>query len=181
LSCLNSQFPFSVAFGKADSRDGCVTSAFDVYRDLLTCSPEHTELNFDILALIAVEPDGLLNEAKLLEIVKLFRPDREGNLSLIDFVKSVDSVYKELRLLRASVASSSRIDGAFEKVINIGFYSSVGCIVLYAVGVDPFVLFGSVSAFVLAFAFMFRDAASKYFEGLLLILVRACLTYIPLC
>jgi hypothetical protein len=94
LSCLNSQFPFSVAFGKADSRDGCVTSAFDVYRDLLTCSPEHTELNFDILALIAVEPDGLLNEAKLLEIVKLFRPDREGNLSLIDFVKSVDSVYK---------------------------------------------------------------------------------------
>lgn len=66
-------------------------------------------MNFDTLALITVNKDGSLDELKLKELVKLVRPDREGNLTLIDFCKSVDSVYKELRLLRASVASKFRM------------------------------------------------------------------------
>ena len=57
-------------------------------------------------------------------MVKLFRPDREGNLTLLDFAKSVDSVYKELRLLRASVANSSRMDKAFEKIFKLCSSSS---------------------------------------------------------
>jgi hypothetical protein len=51
-------------------------------------------------------------------------------------------------------------------------------------GIDPLVLFASVSGFVLGFAFMIGAACSKYFEGLLLILVRRpygkchCMVYI---
>lgn len=39
-----------------------------------------------------------------------------------------------------------------------------GCLVLYGMGINPFVLFTSFSSFVLAFAFAFGPAASKYFE-----------------
>lgn len=46
------------------------------------------------------------------------------------------------------------------------------CITLAAVGIDPLVLFASISGFVLGFAFMIGAACSKYFEGLLLIFVR---------
>jgi hypothetical protein len=40
---------------------------------------------------------------------------------VLDFVKSVDSVYKEFRLLNASIENSSRIDKAFETLFNIRF------------------------------------------------------------
>ena len=103
----------------------------------------------------------------------MFRPDRDGTLTLLDFVKSVDTVYKELSLMRASVANNSKMDRAFEKIINAGFYFVVVCGVLSVIGVDPLVLFASVSGFILAFAFMVGAAAAKYFEGLLFILVSS--------
>ena len=93
-------------------------------------------------------------------------------MTLLDFVKSVDTVYKELSLMRASVANNSKMDRAFEKIINLGFYFVLACVVLSVMGVDPLVLFASISGFILAFAFMVGSAAAKYFEGLLLILVR---------
>jgi small-conductance mechanosensitive channel len=93
-------------------------------------------------------------------------------LTQVDFVKSVDSVYKSLRLLWASVANSSKIDRAFESIFNVFFYSIVACVILSRLGFDPLALFISISGFILAFAFMIGSASSKYFEGLLFILVR---------
>jgi hypothetical protein len=133
LSCLNTPFPFSVAFGPADSREMCIQSVETVYRRLLLSTPGAETLNFEVLGLTARDHDGTLDEEKLKEIISLFRPDRDGNLTLLDFAKSVDSVYKELRLLRASVANSSKMDRAFERIINVAFYFVVGCIVLSVV------------------------------------------------
>jgi hypothetical protein len=172
LSYLNSAFPFGVAFGPADTREHMVDNAEKVYQRLLSSHPDKLILNFDTFALLAIQPDGTLDLDLLKSLVSLFRPQRDGSLSLLDFVKSVDSVYKELRLLRASVANSSKLDCAFEKIVNIVFYFVLGCIVLSIFGVDPLVLFASVSGFVLGFAFMIGSAASKYFEGLLFIFVR---------
>jgi small-conductance mechanosensitive channel len=172
LSFLNTSFPFSVAFGAAGTREQCIESTEKVYARLLLNAPGTSVLNFDTLALLVVQPDGTLDLKKLKDIVRLFRPDREGKLSPLDFAKSIDACYKELRLLRASVANSSRIDKAFERIFNIFFYFIVGCIVLAVLGVDPLTLFASVSGFVLGFAFMIGSACSKIFEGLLLILVR---------
>lgn len=93
-------------------------------------------------------------------------------LAQVDFVKSVDTVYKSLRLLRASVANSSKIDRAFENIFNIVFYAVVTCVILSQLGFDPLALFLSISGVILAFAFMIGSASSKYFEGLLFILVR---------
>lgn len=172
LSTLNNSMPFSVAFGLADTRENCISSAQKVYLKLRSSRPELVCLSFDTLALLAMNPDGRLDKEKLKELIRIFRPDREGNLTLLDFVKSVDAVYKELRTLRASVANSSKIDKAFEGIINILFYFIVACFTLSAIGVDPFVLFASISGFILGFAFMIGAACSKLFEGILFILRR---------
>jgi hypothetical protein len=78
----------------------------------MRCIPSRLCLTFDVLALLAVRRQGDLDEQKLKALIKLFRPDREGNLTLLDFAKSVDTVYKELRLLRASVANASKVRGS---------------------------------------------------------------------
>ena len=67
---------------------------------------------------------------KVKALIKLFRPDRKGFLTKLDFVSSVDDVYKDLRLFRASLANSSSIDISFEAIINVVFYIVVILIVL---------------------------------------------------
>jgi hypothetical protein len=111
VTYLNEAFPFGVAFGPASTRQECVESAETVYNRLMLCIPSKLCLTFDVLALLAVRRQGNLDEEKLKALIKIFRPDREGNLTLLDFAKSVDSVYKELRLLRASVANASKVSG----------------------------------------------------------------------
>ena len=91
---------------------------------------------------------------------------------MIDFVKSVDTVYKEAKLLRASVKNSERIDRAFERVINVGFYTLLIVLTLPQLGFDPLAVFLSLSSIIVGFAFMIGPAASKMFEGWLFILLR---------
>lgn len=57
-----------------------------------------------------------------------------------------------------------QLDKAFESIVNIFFYVILACIVLAALGINPLVLFASISGFVLGFAFMIGAACSKYFE-----------------
>mmetsp|Transcript_14794 Transcript_14794/g.28022 ORF Transcript_14794/g.28022 Transcript_14794/m.28022 type:complete len:643 (-) Transcript_14794:87-2015(-) len=171
LEFLNTRYPFSGSFGPADTREALVSSAQDVYDRLLLRSPDPF-VSFDVIALLGVTKDGLLNQDKLKSLVKLFRPDRDGTINCIDFVKSVDAIYQEFRLLRASVANSSKIDRAFESIFNIIFYAVVVCIILSQIGYNPLALFLSISGVILGFAFMIGSASSKYFEGLLFILVR---------
>ena len=129
-------------------------------------------LKFDLLALLAVDEHGNLDQELVKAMIKLFRPDREGRISKIDFVRSIDNVYKEMRLLRANIMNSSKMDRSFETIINIGFYFAVTLLVAAALGINPMVLLGSVSAFVIGLAFMIGSAASSYFEGILYILAR---------
>ena len=86
--------PFSSAFGVASSRQECVESSETVFRRLLLATPGEHRLSFDVIATLAVSDKGQLDEQKVKELIKLFRPDREGYLTVIDFVKSVDAVYK---------------------------------------------------------------------------------------
>jgi len=93
-------------------------------------------VQFETLALIALMGNGkTINQEKAKELVKVFRPDRQGNLTMLDFLKSVDAVYKEFRLLLASIDNSSQIDRAFENIINIIFYIVVGAVTLSQLGV----------------------------------------------
>jgi small-conductance mechanosensitive channel len=48
----------------------------------------------------------------------------------------------------------------------------MGCVFLTIIGIDPVTLFAALAGFIVGFAFMIGGAASKYFEGVLMILMR---------
>lgn len=165
LASMDTPYPFSGSFGLADTRDHCVASAQAVYeRLMLKNRTVNGKLHFDTIAVLAVQRGGGLDQERAKELIRTFRPDRDGGISMVDFVRSVDAVYKELRMLRATVAASSKIDKALESIMNIVFYVSAFCIILAAYGFDPLALFLSLSSIILAFAFMIGSASAKYFE-----------------
>lgn len=67
-------------FGPAMTRQDCVESAEAVYNRLMISTPGRDILNFDVIAVLAMEISGDLNEAKVRDLIHLFRPDREGKL-----------------------------------------------------------------------------------------------------
>lgn len=135
LTFIQKSYPFGYDFGEASTRQDCVESAQKVYNRLLLLKPTEDVLQFETLALLAYdEGDNTIDQEKARDLVRLFRPDREGCLSILDFVKSIDSVYKEFRMLSASIQNSSHIDRSIESMFNVVFYMAVGTIVLTAVG-----------------------------------------------
>jgi len=73
-------------------------------------------------------------------------------------------VYKELRLLRASIANSAQIDLAFERVINFFYFFFVGIIAVLIWGINVFPFLLSSTTYFLGLSFLFGAAASNYFE-----------------
>ena len=135
-----------------------------MYERLLIPTPNATLLPFDTMASLAVRGEGDIDSKKMKGLIQVFRPDREGNLTMLDFVRSCDTVYKSLKLLRASIENAGQLDHAFEQILNIAFYIFLICVILAANGLDPLALFLSFSSVLLAFAFMISSASSKYFE-----------------
>jgi hypothetical protein len=170
---MDTDFPFGGGFGSADTRTACIKCSQNLYdRLLLQDSGVAGQLHFNVIAVIAADRYGDLDTEKTKELIRLFRPDRDGTISMVDFVRSIDNVYKELRLLRATIAGSTKIDKALESIFNYAFYVLMACVILWVMDIDPLALFLSLSSIVLAFAFMIGAASSKYFEGLLLIIVQ---------
>jgi hypothetical protein len=118
LTFTRKRYPFSFLFGPADSREACIDSAQAAYERLMLCTPSETLLPFETIALLALNETSEIDQEMAKDLVKLFRPDREGYLTMLDFVKSVDSVYKEFRLLSASIENSARLDRSFESLMN---------------------------------------------------------------
>uniref|UniRef100_A0A7S1YKQ8 Mechanosensitive ion channel MscS domain-containing protein n=1 Tax=Grammatophora oceanica TaxID=210454 RepID=A0A7S1YKQ8_9STRA len=173
LAFMDPVYPFTTAFGLADSRENCVEAAQEVYRRLLLDDVESGILDFSILASLCRDgEDGELDPERVKDLIRIFRPNREGKLTMVEFVRSVDDVYKSLKMLRAAIVNASQIDNAFESLINIGFYFLVGCAVLAVFRIDPFALFVSASGIIISFSFLVGAASSKYFEGLLFIFAR---------
>ena len=89
LAYIDHDYPFSLAFGPARRREQCIASAQTVYENLL--DPSSGTLTFKTLSALAVdEEDGKTDRAKIKSLIKLFRPERNGAISKLDFIKSVD-------------------------------------------------------------------------------------------
>lgn len=131
---VNNDHAFSLSFGPTHTRDACIESSQHTYARLHSSTPEEQHLHFETLGLLTVNATGNVDEEKAKELVKVFRPRRDGILTMLDFVKSVDSVYKEFRLLQASIQNSSQIDRAFENLINVVFYTVVVTTILFLLG-----------------------------------------------
>ncbi|GAX10966.1 hypothetical protein FisN_2Lh496 [Fistulifera solaris] len=175
LKVLKDRFMFGTPFGETTSRENLVINAqklFQTLRGLDEEGEDTMEISFDVLALAAIDDHGDLDEVALKELIRILRPDRNGKLKLLDFVKSFDAVYKEAKLLSAGVRNCEKIDKAFENVIDVVFYLVALCIILNQLGLSPLALFLSLSSFVLAFAFMIGSASSRMFEGWLMVLLQ---------
>jgi hypothetical protein len=72
-----------LTFMLADTRENTIQSSQEVYRRLQLRSPDEEKLKFETIALIAVRRDGTLDETKLKDLVRLFRPNRDGSLSMV--------------------------------------------------------------------------------------------------
>jgi hypothetical protein len=112
---MDESYPFSKAFGLANTRENCLQSAIDIYNCLIRRTPSLERIHFTTLleALTYLDSKALV-ENRIKQLIRIFRPEQDRTLDLVSFVKSVDNVYKELRLLRASIRNSSQIDSAFE-------------------------------------------------------------------
>jgi len=172
IAAMDDTYPFTPAFGLAQTRATCVESSERLYETLQKTTPNQILLPFETLSEICYDGNRQLMRDKAKALIKLFRPDRQGFLTKLDFVSSIDDVYKDLRLFRASLANSSSIDDVFAMIINVFFYIVQILLVLVILGYRQWGPIGSVFAFFFSFSFMFGPASSKYFEGILLIFVR---------
>lgn len=64
------------------------------------------------------------------------------------------------------------MDHSFEGFFNFFFYIAVAFIVLAVAGFDPFVLWASVSGFVISMSFIIGGGCSAYFQGLMMVFLR---------
>lgn len=173
LTKLDKPYMLGIAWGDVSTRQKMVLNSQAVYWKLKRLSNEHHDgLKFDVIAELCEQPDGTLHPEELKNLIGLLRPDRDGYLSMAEFVKSVDSVYKEAKLIHASVKNSEKIDREFEKALNMPFYTIVTCIILSQIGLNPLALFISLSPLILGFSWMIGSASSNMFEGWLFILIR---------
>lgn len=136
--------------GCADTRERCITCSQRLFDRLVLRTPGTKKLPFSTIALLAKDDDdGRLDKKRLKDLIRLFRPDRDGKLSKLDFVRTIDVVYKSLRQLSLNIEDSVQIDKAVEFLFNVVFYFIMGSIVLQVMGVNPLQVFVSLSSLIL--------------------------------
>ena len=104
---LQTDYPFSSAFGLADTRQNSVKSTARVFEGLLRRQSEKNVLEFSTLSDIVVNSDGSIDREKLKKLVKVLRPNKDKQLTLVDFTRSVDNVYRELKTLSAGIRNAA--------------------------------------------------------------------------
>ncbi len=172
LSFLEDTHPFGLSFGPAVSRDSCIKSAKALYRRLLALTPGSPVLHFDVIGVLAYNADDSFDEKKAKELVKLFRPDKNDEISLLAFVQSCDSAYKKLRYLRAGVGNSTLIDNVLENFFNGVFSLCLALAVMTILQMNPWTLLVSMSTVIVSFAFAFGPSVANIVEGCIMIAVR---------
>lgn len=169
---MEGPYPLSVSFGVADTREDCMKSSRNVYQRLLMKMPGSGVLSFETIDILALDGNGALQKDKARALIRLFRPDRDGKLKELDFIKSCDRIFKRLKMFVATISHSAQLDDAFEQLINIVFYFAIFLLVFAIFGVNLQTMFISIAGILLPLSFLFGAAASKFFEGVLLVLAR---------
>lgn len=145
LHYMDTDHPLSVPFGLSDTQKHCIESSEGVFRRLMMRSPESDKLKFETLLIVALNDDGSLDRAKAKTLKRLFKPNRHGDISVLDFIKTCNEVYKRIKMFRARTLNSAQLDDAFEQLLNIVFYFLIIIVTLWIQGVDPFNVFLSMT------------------------------------
>jgi hypothetical protein len=88
MAFMETEYPFSPAFGLVKNRKACVKNAVRVYNRLLKFIPGKSILGFDVVGALAYEEDGEINEERAIPLLRIFLPDKNDNLSMVGFVQS---------------------------------------------------------------------------------------------
>ena len=169
---METEYPFSAAFGIASTRKKCLNSAIRLYNKLLKIQNYGDVLRFATIAEVGMTNAKREDSQKMRHMLEVFLPDKDEVVTRVDFASAVDNIYKKLTLLKRSIENAAAIDRAYEHMINAGFFMVVFVVVLVALGIDPMAFILALSSLIVSFAFMIGPAASNYFEGILLILLR---------
>ena len=181
IKILDSFYLFSYPFGYCFDRCSVLKNSQRLYSELTIESSDNAPLHFRTLALASMDKAGKLDEQELKDLIYVFRPNRDGTISMIDFCKSIDTVYKEIRKLRASIANESRMNVGAETGINCIFYAMLVLVALFIVGEiaghdndveEILVIFGALFAATIPFAFCFGRALGDFVIGISFILVQ---------
>ena len=90
IALMDDDYCFTPAFGPTSTRAICVDSSEALFNRLVNNDPNVNLLPFETLAEIAYDSSGELIKPKVKALIKLFRPDRNGYMSKIDFLNSID-------------------------------------------------------------------------------------------
>ena len=142
---MENPYPFSGAFGKARNRKECIRSSIRVYKRLLKFTPGETVLPYDVIGALAIDDDGDLDEKRAQSLLHVFLPDKDNKLRQLSFVQAIDYIYKDLRMLRASIINSSKIDSVLEDAFDVIFNGILVIIVMTILGLNPWPLLVSFS------------------------------------
>ena len=165
LGYMDETHPFGYAFGPTSTRDEAIGSYHDVYMKLAKFDGHHSNMvNFNVIALIANDSNGVPIPAKLHAVQKLFRPDARNELPLLAFVQSCDAVYKRLRYFRASVNNSSAIDKVLQDMINGIYWFIMIFLLLELLDLDPWTLLVSITSLLVSVSFAMGSSVSNYIE-----------------
>lgn len=162
---MDESHPFGDAFGPASTREEAIEAYHHVYLKLAKFDSDDSKIvNFDVIALVANDENGVPIHAKLHAVRKLFRPDARNELPLYAFVQSCDAVYKRLRYFRASVSNSSAIDKVLENMINAIYWFIMIFLLLELLDLDPWTLLVSITSLLVSVSFAMGSSVSNYLE-----------------
>lgn len=100
VDLMQTEYPFSKLFGRADSRDACIASSAKVYGKLVNIQEGDTNLKFATLAEIATDNNGVIIQKKMKRLIDVFRPNKDKELTLLDFTRV--STSRDCFVLRGS-------------------------------------------------------------------------------
>jgi hypothetical protein len=161
---LENNIPFGESFGTINDRNEAIEGSHRIYYKLLKCSPEKNEVPFEVLSWTCFDEKDTQDAGKLKAVRRLFRPDAHGNISLLAFVQSCDTIYKRFCYFNASVMNASAIDDQLERIIN-GFFGLVlGMLLLFIMKINPWPLLLSMTSLLVSVSFALGPSVSKYVE-----------------
>ena len=164
LTYMDNYYSFSEAFGPASTRNEMILSAEVVFHRLMKLSTNSESLSFSVFDILLLQEDGTEDKIKRKRLMKLFRPRKDGSLSLLSFVQGCDNIYRNLRLFRASVSNASVIDTVLESLINPVFYSMLAIIIALMMDIKISSTLTPASGLLISFSFAFGPACAKLFE-----------------
>lgn len=168
---MDTTYPFGEDFGLGSTRDEAIASAEAIFTKLRRLPNEAGHLSFDTLGLIALREDDTYDPIKRKSLRRIFQPDVNNTLTLLQFVQSCDTIYRRLRYFLATVNNSAALDKVLENVFNCLYIFVMALFLLSLMNYNAWSLLVSMTSLLVSFSFAFGQTVSSYVQGIILIAV----------